>query len=51
MPSNNILINYTISCEVHDDKMPKLIKWLEKNQQKATNTHATTAVFRSHKTA
>lgn len=35
MPSNNILINYTISYEVHDDKMPELIQRLRKKGQKA----------------
>lgn len=38
MPSNNILINHTISCEVHDDKMPELMEWLEQNEQKDVET-------------
>jgi len=34
MPSNNTLINYTISYEVNDDEMLQLMKWLKENGQK-----------------
>lgn len=51
MPSNNILINHTISYEVHDDKMPKLMKWLRENQQKTVKAQVTAVAYHSHKTA
>jgi phage antirepressor YoqD-like protein len=38
MPSNTILINYTKSYEIHNDKMPELMKWLRENGQMIKNT-------------
>ena len=34
MPSNNVLVNYLEAYEVHDEDMPQLIEWLEKNSHK-----------------